>query len=203
MAKKNFIPSIIRDNKFSSEGFVETESGLMVPAYVGSGLGFNEPGVFYLKHFYEELKKRKVFPLCPFIADGEYLDLSRINEEMSVKKHKKFWRGFNRQAVGKINYEMLLPYSRFMIALFDCAGPGSDDGMCSEITFSAMSGKQVIGIRSDFRQGENIATGINPAVRYFLDYGPYKGRFYDGPNAMRNGLRGIERLATEILRKSA
>ena len=188
------LPSVIRNNKFDDMGFVIHESGLLVPAYVGSQLGFSAPGKKFLdQEFYPELIKRRVFPLCPFSACGEYLDFSKLNDEMSVREFTSFWDNFN-EIIGEVNYETLMPYSKFMIALFD-GSHASDDGLCAEVGYFAQKHGSVIGIRSDFRLSENIAAPINPAVRYFIDKGPYNGQFFSGQSAYEDGLKTIEKLA--------
>ena len=113
------LPLVIQNNKFDERGFVIHESGLLVPVYVGSQLGFSVPGKKFLdQEFYPELIKRGVLPLCPFTACGEYLDFSKLNDEMSVKEATSFWEDFN-WIIGNVNYETLMPHSKFMIALFD------------------------------------------------------------------------------------
>ncbi len=191
------LPSVIKNNKFDKNGFVIHKSGLLVPAYVGNQLGFSVPGKKFLdQEFYPELIKQGVFPLCPFSACAEYLDFSKLNDEMSVKAFTSFWDSFNK-IIGEVNYETLMPYSKFMIALFD-GSHASDDGLCAEVGYFAQKHGPVIGIRSDFRLSENIAAPINPAVRYFIDGGQYKGQFFSGNNAYEDGLKGIEKLAFDI-----
>lgn len=75
------LPNIIANNKFNEKGLVESEEGLLVPAYVASQFGFNTPGKEYLsKFFYPALKADAgVLPLCPFTACDEYLDFSKLN----------------------------------------------------------------------------------------------------------------------------
>ncbi len=191
------LPSVIRENKFNKEGLVETEFRILVPAYIGSQLGFNTLGKNYLeKTFYPELKRRGVLPLCPFAACDEYLDFSKLNDEMSAKEFKLFWSRFN-DLIGIVNYETLMPRSKFMIALFD-GSHASDDGLCAEVGYFAPRHGHIIGIRSDFRLCENISALINPAIRYFIDKGPYKGQFFSGPNAYETAFDGIEKLARDI-----
>lgn len=191
------LPSVIQNNKFDENGFVIHESGLLVPAYVGSQFGFSAQGKKFLdQQFYPELIQRGVLPLCPFTACTEYLDFSKLNDEMSVREFTSFWDKFNG-IIGVVNYETLMPRSKFMIALFD-GSHASDDGLCAEVGYFAPKHGPIIGIRSDFRLSENIAAPINPAVRYFIDKGPYKGQFFSGLNAYENGLKGIEKLAMDI-----
>ena len=56
MVVLNKLPSVIRENKFNEKGLVESKDGLLVPAYVGSDLGFNEAGETFLnEYFYPKL----------------------------------------------------------------------------------------------------------------------------------------------------
>ena len=193
--KLNKLPSIIEETEFDEKGFAKTEEGLLVPAYVGSQLGFNEPGKQYLNDiFYPELKKRKVLPLCPFAACAEYLDLSKLNENMSLKEYTAFWEDFNK-IIGPVNYESLMLHSKFMIAIFD-GSHASDDGLCSEVGYFASKHGPIVGVRSDLRLAENIASPINVAIRYFIDQGPYNGLFF---TTYKDSFEGIEKLAKEFL----
>lgn len=198
MTKKLKLPSVIRENKFNKDGFVETESGILVPAYVGSQFGFSVPGRKYLdEYFYPELKKRNVLPLCPFAACREYLDLSKLNDDMSVGELKSFWSDFN-DLIGRVNYEILMPHSKFMIALLD-GSHSCDDGLCGEIGRFTSNHGPVIGIRSDFRLSENIAASINQAVEYLITTKPGPGGFFfEGPQAYENALDGIMVLAQHL-----
>ena len=193
------LPSVLTENNFLDNGLVETESGLFVPAYVASELGFNVPGRHYLSEvFYPALKQEGVLPLCPFAACAEYLDLATItNEEILVRELKKAWKEFNG-LVGKVNYETLMPKAKFMIAIYDGSN-ASDDGVSAETGyFAAKEQRPIIGIRSDFRLSENIAAPVNPAVRYFIDGEPYDGCFFEGIDAYEGAHEQIKSLADRI-----
>jgi len=195
------LPLVIRNSDFDEKGFVRTQEGILVPAYVGSQKGFNPNDKGDLAVFYEQLRKRKVLALCPFKACEEYLDFSKVNDDMTVREAKAFWDDFNRTA-GAVNYGILMPYSKFMIAILD-GSHACDDGVCAEIGYyAARHNKPIVGIRGDMRLAENIAAPINPAVRYFMDKGPYNGLFFSGPSAYDDALDGIEKLAEEILNQS-
>ncbi len=192
------LPSIIAQNTFNEKGLVESEEGLLVPAYVASQFGFNAPGREYLNDvFYPALKADAgVLPLCPFKACDEYLNFSKLNDETPVKTQTKFWSEFG-EIIGKVNYETLMPKSKFMIAVLD-GGHGIDDGVSAEIGYYAAKHGRIIGIRSDFRLCENTAAPINMAVRYFLDKGPYNGKFFEGPEAYDKAYKTIKEWADEI-----
>ena len=138
------LPSIISNNVFNEKGLIETKSGLLVPAYVGSQLGFNVPGRYFLENsFYPKLRQELgVFPLCPFTACGEYLDFSKLSEDMSVREFRAFWEEFNR-TIGPVNYQTLFPRSKFLIALFD-GSHASDDGLCTEVGIFSTTNKPII-----------------------------------------------------------
>jgi|GEM_PF-3257011 len=192
------LPSVIAQNKFNEKGLVESEKGLLVPAYVASQLGFNTPGKEYLNEiFYPALKKKAgVLALCPFKACDEYLDFTKLNDEMPVKAQKEFWSEFS-EVIGEVNYETLMPKSKFMIAILD-GGHAVDDGVSAEIGYYAAKHGRIIGIRSDFRLAENPAAPINMAVRWFIDRGHYKGKFFEGPEAYDNAFKTIKEWADEI-----
>ena len=115
---------------------------------------------------------------------------------MSVKEFRAFWEKFNR-TIGHVNYQTLFPKSKFLIALFD-GSHASDDGLCTEVGIFSTTGKPIIGIRSDFRLAENVAAPINPAVRSVIDYEPYDGLFFEGPQAYENAYKAIKNLADKI-----
>lgn len=196
------LPSIIRNSHFNERGLVVEGTRLLVPAYVGSQKGFSsDDGRKFLDNdFYPNLRERGVLPLCPFTACAEYLDLSKLDDDMSYQVHWSFWDAFNRN-VGPVNYEILMPHAKFMIALFD-GSHSVDDGTSAEVAFFAPHYGPVIGIRSDFRLAENIAAPINPAVRYFMDNGPYHGQFFCGPTAYDDAYNGIEGLVKQVLNGS-
>ena len=190
------LPSIIRENKFNDQGLVETNSGLLVPAYVGSGLGFNHPGRVFLNGiFYPKLRKSRVLELCPFKACGEYLDFSKMSGDMSVMSQLEFWNEFGN-IIGKVNYETLMPRAKFMIGLFE--GHAADEGLAAEVAHFANNHGPVIGIRTDFRLAENPAAPINPAIRYFIDNGPFEGQFFSGEETYEQAYKAIENLADKF-----
>lgn len=188
------IPTMISKNVFNNKGLIKRGKKWLVPAYVGSQLGFNEPGkIFIYKYFYPRLEKEAgVYALCPFLACSEYI--GKIPSRLSaIEKHQNFWNNFNK-LVGIINVEYLMPHSKFMIALVE--GHSLDDGLCSEIADYARNFGPVLGIRSDVRLGENLGSSINPAVRYYMDLGPFKGLFInDSIDSYNKAIRIIKSVA--------
>jgi hypothetical protein len=170
-------PSVIRDNQFNLNGLVETSSGLLVPAYIGSGQGFNFPGKYFLaQNFHLRLEKEAgVLPLCPFKSCGEFLDFSKLSEEMPLSGYKSFWQDFNGRTVGDVNYRTLMPNSKMMFALLE--GPAVDEGLAAEIPeFLHTSSGPLIGIRTDIRLAENVEAPINPAIGDFFTRKEFQDR---------------------------
>lgn len=192
------LPSVIIDNTFDENGFVETDKGPMVPVYVASQMGFNEPGKKFLADFYQKLEESRILPLCPFKACGEYLDLDRLTDKtLTVAENEEAWQDFNDH-VGPVNYETLMPNSKGMIAILD-GGHAIDDGVASECGYYAREHGPIMAIRSDIRLAENISALINPALRYFFDNGPYGGELFLGPEAYEQALKCSTILANEML----
>lgn len=192
------LPTVLTNNRFIEGGLVESDSGLLVPAYIGSQMGFSAPGRYFLDNeFYPKLKEAGIFPLCPFQACGEYLDAKVFDENLSVKECKELWEKFNG-LVGVVNYETLMPRSLMMIAILD-GSHAVDDGVSAEIAYFAQEfiGRPIVGIRSDFRLAENIAASINPAVSHFL-----KNEYcflFTGPKAYDEAFEKIREIADEII----
>lgn len=189
-------PSVLRDYKWTEDGFVETESGLLVPAFVGSQFGFSP----YLRKrvletdIYPRLRSEcGVLPLCPFTAALEHLDLSRLSHSMTVQDNLAFWEDFNR-LIGEVDYGCLMPRAKFMLALLD-GSHAVDDGLAADVTNFATHYGYVVGIRSDFRLAENPASPINPAIRYFIDLGPFGGKLFCGPAAYDDALKAMKEMA--------
>lgn len=199
LERLDHIPAVIKNNQFTADGFVRSPSGLLVPAYIGSELGFNYPGRLFLNNtFHPRLLSIGIMPFCPFTACGEYLGPNAFDTKRTVEEDRVFWKNFNL-LVGPVNYETLIPNTKIMIGITD-GSHHVDDGLSAEMAFyAAMGFGPVVAIRSDFRMSENSAAPINPAVRYFTDEGPYNGHFYDGPNAYEDAFKGLEKLAHDIL----
>ena len=194
------LPSIIQETEFDEKGFAKTDAGLLVPAYVASQLGFSASGKEQLDRFYGRLRDEAgILALCPFKACGEYLDFSRLGNLNTIEEVLGFCDDFNN-IVGLVNYEELMPRSKLMIAVLD-GGHALDDGVSGEIGFYAAEykgEKPIVGIRSDFRLAENPAAPINPAVRYFIDQGPYNGSFFSGFDAYDKSVESIAKIAEGI-----
>ena len=194
------VPSIIRNNTFSEDKLVETDSGLMVPAYVGSQMGFNVPGRQFLQRFYQQLSQISILALCPFQACEEFLNQAVFDERLPVEENKRLWGEFN-QSIGEVNYGCLMPHSKIMIALYD-GSHGVDDGLSSEVAYFASVHGPVFGIRSDFRLGENPATNVNAAVTFFNKNGKYKGDYFNGPEAYNLAIESLESVTSQLIKNA-
>ena len=192
------LPSIIANTKFNKRGLAKTESGLLVPAYVASELGFHDLGREILSLIvYPNLRERGILPVCPFAACTEYLG-PFPTLDTPLEDVLAFWDGFN-SLIGPVNYETLMPHSRFMFAILD-GSHSVDDGVAAEVSHFATRYRKrgIVGMRSDIRIAENIAAPINPAIRYFLDQGPYNNQFVFNPGAYKRSLVDAKNLADKI-----
>ncbi len=198
------LPSIIRENEFTESGLVRGGRELLVPAYVASQLGFSDLKD-HLGLYYNRLKDEAgVLALCPFAACSEYLDFNTLDQAKSIEDVMGFWQDFNA-LVGPVNYGELMPRSKLMIAILD-GGHALDDGVSAEISYYAeryQDSKPIIGIRSDIRLAENPAAPINPAIRHFLDQGPYGNKLVVGPGAYVAAMPKIKNLADRIRKEAA
>ncbi|MEM4254460.1 MAG: nucleoside 2-deoxyribosyltransferase [Candidatus Woesearchaeota archaeon] len=194
------LPSIISKTNWNENGLARTKSGMLVPAYIANQFGFSTSGKELLDKFYNRLENEAgILPLCPFSACEEFFDKKRLGSLKTIDEQLAFWDEFNR-IVGRVNYEVLMPKSKLMIAILD-GSHSLDDGVAAEIGFYAAEykgKKPIVGIRSDFRLSENPAAPINIAVRYFIDRGPYNGFFFNGPDAYDKAVRRIKELADKI-----
>lgn len=61
------LPSIIENTAFTNDGLAETPQGLRVPVYLANGLGFNDPGRYFLeKELKPHMEEAGAFVLDPF-----------------------------------------------------------------------------------------------------------------------------------------
>ena len=195
MGELEKLPSVLTENKFNEKGLVETDSGLLVPAYVASELGFNFPGRYFLDNYlYPRLREAGVLPLCPFTSCAEYLGIMP-DKDRPLREHEEYWENFV-EIIGKVNYETLMPRSKFMIAVME--GDRVDEGVAAETAYFSQHHGPVIGFRTDFRLSENMAAPINGAVRYFMEREEYNGQFFAGPDADKEALKAIKTLAERI-----
>lgn len=203
------LPSFIHNLRFSDSGLIQESGNTFVPAYIASQLGFSESGRKTLEKFYFRLKtEANVVALCPFEACSEFFNKQKLESLRLVEEERNYLQEFNK-LVGLINYGELMPRSKFMVAILD-GGHQVDDGVASEIAyFAATYGGQnqdsrpIIGIRSDIRSAENVAAVINPAVRYFLDYGTYNGYLCQGSKAYDDAIERSRKLADIIILSSS
>lgn len=194
------LPSIIENTVFTKDGLAQTPQGLKVPTYIGSGLGFNEAGRYFLdKEIRPRMEDAGAFLLEPFESFREVLSLTPelFDEEQSVKSYRTGLSRLNINVAGVINYNLLIPHSKMMIAILE--GYPTDEGLASEIAYAATNFCPVIGIRTDFRLAENLATGTNPAVTYFMTEPQFKGKYFEGPSAYEDAYKLLKESCTKII----
>lgn len=171
----NRLPSVIAESTFDENGYVVEAGRCLMPAYVASPLGFNRPGQHFADtYLYPGLKEAGIQVFCPFKACGEYLNPA-VFSETNVLAQRVLWEAFNRDVVPVVNYGVLMPRSKLLIAVLD--GPHADEGVASEVAVASKLEIPVVGVRSDFRMGENAAASTNPAVDCFMS------RLFTGPQA--------------------
>jgi hypothetical protein len=189
MIKLDKLPSIVSKAEFTHNGLVLMGNRLLVPAYIGSGDGFDDARREHLFNvIYPKLLDCGIYVLCPFKACSEYLGpfpkKGCLQEEVD-----SYWDKFN-EIVGPVNIEILMPKSFFMFGIYE--GSDVDSGLAAETGFYPgkfhkhpfYSQNPIFGVRSDFRLAENPRAHINPAIRYFIDgqtlEGEFPGKFFVG-----------------------
>lgn len=192
------LPSIIENTVFTNDGLAETPQGLRVPVYLANGLGFNDPGKYFLeKEVKPRMEEAGAFVLDPFQQCAELLDPNTFDLKQSVESQLSRWRYFNHNIIGTINYGLLIPRSKIMFAVME--GYPTDEGVAAEVTYMASNFGPVIGVRTDFRLAENPATGTNPAVTYFTTPGDFEGEYFEGPSAYGDAYEALRKRCSDII----
>jgi len=188
----------IKNKKLLDNGLIESDSGTFVPVYPANQLGFNFPGKYFLDHYlYPRLLQQHAFPLCPFKSADIYLNIP-TDDSITVKEYKQILQENNR-LIAKINYDALIPNTKFMVALFD-GGHAVDDGVAEECGRYVESSRPMIGIRSDFRLAENLEAPINIAIHDCFDTDIYPHNiFYQGDDAYDNAVQSAGKLSDIII----
>lgn len=191
-------PRMLEKLNFTDDGYVETDNGLLVPAYVASQFGFNSPGREFLeKNLYPKLREAGIEPLCPFTACGEYVTEDMLDEELSIHRNKEANSKF-AQIACEVNYRILMPKSKIIVAHLD-GSHAIDDGLSSEVAYFATMHGPTVGIRSDMRLHESATSGTNFAVKYFFEQ-PGCGYFF-GQKAEKEALDFLKTYAKRIMKK--
>lgn len=190
-------PTVIAEARFNNKGLVVAADGsLRVPAYVGSGLGFNRPGQTYMNgDLYPKLEEMGVYVLDPFAACAEFLSADVFDDVQSVAEQRKKWVTFN-ETIGLVNYGILMPHAKIMIAIMEGYPP--DEGLAAEVAYFSSNHGPVLGVRSDFRLAENPAATANPAITFFMG-GPYGGDYFEGPGSYEELFEMTKQLVQEII----
>ena len=201
-------PAAIADVEFDN-GFVKQNGSLLVPAYMASHHGFNWDGLVSLRdQWYPAMEKKGIYTLCPFTACTEHwiniYQAFLADESQSMGDHIAAWDLFNRE-LGIINYEHLIPRAKMMIANLN----NDDIGVAAEIRDFVGKGP-IVGVRTNFTLAENPATKVNPAVRFFLDYGPHGNHYFQSNSTIespedvwKKALRGIDDVVKELCVKES
>lgn len=195
------LPSIFEKYDFPESGIVLTPDGPKVPVYVASGLGFSYPGKYFLDHnLHPRLRKADAFILDPFTLCGEFTDPTLFDQSRPLIELIREWRKFNSKVIDTVNYKLAIPRAGLVFAV--CEGYPIDEGMSSEVAYAATNFCPVAGVRSDFRMGENVATGTNPAVRGFCEE-EYGGLgYFENPlvgNAYKSATLAVKQFITSKL----
>ncbi len=188
------LPSVLTQNVFE-RGLIVERGRHYVPAYVASPLGFNEPGLYFLRNYlYPKLKENGIFAFCPFQACGEFLNPEELfDEQRLILEQRRGWNNFNRNIIAAVNYGLLMPPSQVVVAVLE--GAHADEGVASEITNAHYLGLPVVGVRTDFRSGENLAAVTNPAVDDFIP----EGQLFTGPRAYERMFTFLHQASNEII----
>lgn len=194
------LPSIIENTVFTNDGLAKTPQGLRVPVYLASGLGFNDPGRYFLeKEVKPRMEEAGALVLDPFQQCGEFLDPKTFDQNQTVESQLSRWKNFNQNIIGTVNYGLLIPHSKIMFAVME--GYPTDEGVAAEVAYMATNFGPVIGTRTDLRLAENSATGTNPAVTYFMGQAYFGGKYFEGPFAYENAYELLKEYCALILLK--
>lgn len=139
----------------------------MRTVYLANPLGFSPLTAIGLDHVKANLEKHfKV--LEPFKENDEFgQKINQILEsETNINILKQKLKEINNK-IGKKNAG-LIDGSDLVIAILD--GPEVDSGVAAEIGYANARGKEIHGLREDFRPGgDNLGSVINLQVEYFIE----------------------------------
>lgn len=194
------LPTVIDKANFNDKGLtVMADGSVRVPAYVGSGFGFNVPGQKFMNgELYPKLEGLGVYVLDPFAACAEFLQADVFNDQQTIAEQRKKWRRFN-ETIGWVNYGLLMPHAKFMVAIMEGYPP--DEGLTTEVGYFSSNFGPVIGVRSDFRLAENPAASANPAVTFFMGGKPYSGDYFEGQDSYEALFERTKQLVQEIIQQ--
>ncbi|MCH9632492.1 MAG: hypothetical protein S4CHLAM6_08280 [Chlamydiae bacterium] len=156
---------------------------MVVNGYLSNQLGFSETGRFVLENLIKpKAEEAGINVLDPIVLCGETINFEKLSKLHEHEKVVEFWKDFNNTVTGFNNN--LMKESSCMLAILD-GGHAVDDGVASEIGYyAAKEFGPIFALRSDFRQGENLATKINPQlIGYITESG---GQIVEGENAVEH-----------------
>jgi nucleoside 2-deoxyribosyltransferase len=157
--------------------------------YLASPLGFAESTLCFL-----DLLRQRLTGLGLEIFDPWSQGYDRLLEEAQRHDngsgaHSNLHRA--NHAISKKNEDAIRDCDR-VIAVLD--GVDVDSGTASEVGFAYGLGRQIDGLRTDFRlSGDNVATVVNIQVQYWIEASG--GRIYQSLDQLCQGL-GTKPLAT-------
>lgn len=196
------LPNVFEKYKFEEGGIVLTEGCLpRVAVYVASGEGFSwfrrRPLLDFL---HPSLEEKGAFILDPFAMCGQFLTPGLFEFSRPYAEIRRDWEEFNK-AVVAVNYGLAIPRSGLVFAV--CEGVPVDEGVAAEMAYAENNFIPVVAARSDFRPAENIASGLNPAVRAFArGNGKHEGGYFESPIegvAYRNAFNTVEKVIQQKL----
>jgi nucleoside 2-deoxyribosyltransferase len=135
--------------------------------YLANGLGFSSLASPAVAAIVARLEREGIEVFEPFSASKDLgAEIARLQAtEKDIDALKNQLRIINDE-IGRRNTEAI-GRSTHVIAILD-GGFDVDSGVAAEIGYAAGKGKRVIGLRTDFRPGENIGLAVNLQVEHFI-----------------------------------
>lgn len=137
--------------------------------YLANGLGFSRflsPVAAQIKDQIQE--KTGFWVLEPFFeGKDQSAEIEQAyQEEKDIDRLKERLADINFE-IGKRNMRRI-DDSKLVVAVLDGSGADVDSGVAAEIGYAVGRGMKVLGLRTDFRTGDNIAAAINLQVEFFI-----------------------------------
>jgi len=140
--------------------------------YLAGGYGFDALGRAGIKEVISRLEKLGAKIINPFELNAtlgqRMVELKQELQSGSKRSYQQIQAEMKAVAlaIGK-NNETAITNCTFVLAILD--GAQVDDGTASEIGFAYAVGKQVMGLRTDFRQsGDYPGAMVNLQIEYFI-----------------------------------
>jgi nucleoside 2-deoxyribosyltransferase len=133
--------------------------------YIASPLGFSEPGRLYLdEKLIPRLERDGHTAIDPWkLTDPSHI--ARAEAEHDPVKRKQYFTDAN-MLIGENNARGI-DGCGIVLAILD--GTDVDSGTAAEIGYATAKGKQIVGLRTDFRlSADNEGSIVNLQVEYFI-----------------------------------